>query len=104
MNHLNPITTGEAILCIRLRNQSPAKLDPMADEDQPGYMPTVDVVRAVRDYFAASYLRRVAKHYVRRITRRHECSDALVNGLALEISCREILNANRRFAPTVRTR
>jgi len=108
MNHLNPIGVTESILCVQLRNQSgPATLDPMADEKQPGYMPTVDVVRIVRDHFNAAYVLRVAKRYVRRIMKRQDIApDELINGVALDVACREILNANRRMlaAPTVRIR
>lgn len=110
-HHLNPITTEEAILCLRLRNQfGPATIEPMANEDQPGYMPTVDVVRVVRERFTASYLRRIAKRYARRVTKRHghtgQCPDALISGMALDIACREILDANQWMLvdPTARTR
>lgn len=122
MNHLNPIGITESILCVQLRNQSgfpaaerrlaekmkpaklqpatptltPAMFDPIANEDQPGYMPTVEVVRIAHDHFGASYLRRTAKRYVRRIMKR-QCPEPLIDGMALDIACREILDANRQL-------
>lgn len=88
----------------------------MADEDQPGYMPTVDVVGIVRDHFKAGYVQRCSCAYVRRLAERNgygqfnvlqDPEHALTNAMAVEITCREILDANRwmlEAAPTVRTR
>lgn len=68
----------------------------MADDDQPGYMPTVDVVAIVHDHFNVSYVRRIAKRngYAQFNVRQHP-DHALTNAMALEITCREILDAQR---------
>lgn len=77
--------------------QDPAALDPMADEDQPGYMPTIDVIRIVRQHRDLEYIRRLA----RRNGYKNLCAYPpyyeleFDNCVAVEIACREILNANR---------
>lgn len=69
--------------------------DPMADEDQPGYIPTIDVIRMVRAHRELGYIRQraVRDGYMQfpDCLRDH----ALDYAVAVEAVCREILDANR---------
>lgn len=75
----------------------PAKLDPIADDDQPGYMPTIDVIRIVRQHRDRDYIRRLAVRNGYRNPGAYPPGLELEfdNCVAVEIACREILDANR---------
>jgi hypothetical protein len=69
----------------------PATLNPMADEDQPGYIPTIDVIRIVRQHRDLDYIRLIASRGGYKQFEDHHFD----NCVAVEIACREILDANR---------
>jgi hypothetical protein len=73
----------------------PATLDPMADEDQPGYIPTIDVIRMVRRHRDLSYLRERAGREGYKQFGETDKDSAFDDCVAVEMACREILHANR---------
>lgn len=71
----------------------PATLNPMADEDQPGYIPTIDVIRIVRRHRDLDYIRLIASRGGYK--QFEDPDDQFDNCVAVEVACREILDANR---------
>jgi hypothetical protein len=73
----------------------PATLDPMADEDQPGYISTIDVIRMVRPHRDLEYIRQRAGREGYKQFGETDKDSAFDDCVAVEMACREILNANR---------
>jgi len=69
------------------------KLNPMASDDEEGYMPTVDVIRLVRANFGPGYILRRVHHINQGIL------DYYDQAVGVEIACREILDAQRWLLP-----
>lgn len=65
--------------------------NPLADDDQDGYMPTVDVIQLVRANFAPEYIRST----VERVSGDRKALDHLDQAVAVEIACRELLSSQR---------
>lgn len=75
----------------------PTTLDPMANQDQPSYVPTLDVIRIVRQHRDLDYIRQRAIHWgYEHLRDMNTDSDFNVcMAVAVEMACREILEANR---------
>jgi hypothetical protein len=73
----------------------PATLDPMADEDQSGYIPTIDVIRMVRPHRDLEYIRQRAGREGYKQFGPTDKDTAFDDCVAVEMACREILHANR---------
>jgi hypothetical protein len=70
------------------------RLDPMAEEGEPGYIPTVDIVRVARSNFEPTYLRAMAVRNGYRQFGEH-VDVQFDNAVAVELTCRELLDAQR---------
>jgi hypothetical protein len=68
-----------------------ATLNPLADEGEHGYIPTVDVIRVVRANFTEEYIDRIVARNLNPLTD----VDELDRAVAVEIACRELLDAQR---------
>jgi hypothetical protein len=75
--------------------EDPATLDPMADEDQPSYIPTIDVIRIVRRHREGDYIRQRAGREGYKQFGETDKDTAFDDCVAVEMACREILHANR---------
>lgn len=69
-------------------------LNPMANEEEPGYIPTVEVIALVRRHRPLECLRETVAN-----RGQYRVNDLLFKAMTVEDTCREILDANRWMMP-----
>lgn len=70
----------------------PEFLDPMAEEGEPGYIPTVDIIRMAASNFEPVYLRVMAVRNGYKQFGDH-VDQEFDNAVAVELTCRELVEA-----------
>jgi hypothetical protein len=75
-----------------LVTSSPATYrDPHAEEGEPGYVPTVEVIALVKSNFVPEYLRLRAKHEGYKQFGPTDQDSAFDDAVAIECACRDLL-------------
>lgn len=73
--------------------EQPTFRDPHAEEGDPGYVPTVEVIRLVRSNFVSDYVRLRAKHEGYQQFGPTDADSAFDDAVAIECACRDLLSA-----------
>lgn len=89
---MSEATRAEAVRNALVTSSPATFLDPMAEEGEPGYIPTVDILRMALSNFERPYIRVMATRNGYKQFGDH-VDQEFDNAVAVELTCRELVEA-----------